>query len=97
MPCGCEIGLTNNKGLFKGRPGYVVPGRSASRVDGPFVGPQQRRLCLRLAGGPFGWRQGRGQRAPRKTFSDAVQGIVSTSTGARDRDEKEEDQPVESL
>lgn len=47
--------LTDNKGLFEGGPCDVVPRRSAGRVDGPFVRPQQWRLRLRLAGGPFGW------------------------------------------
>lgn len=48
--------LTNNKGLFEGGPSDVVPRRSAGGVDGPFVCPQQWRLCLRLARGPFLWR-----------------------------------------
>lgn len=57
-PQGADVGggcLTDNKGLFEGGPGHVVPGGSAGGVDGPFVGPQQRRLRLRLARGPF-WR-----------------------------------------
>lgn len=80
--------LTDHKGLFEGRPGHVVPRRPAGRVDGAFVGPQQWRLRLGLAGGPFGRRQRRGQRAARHTFSDAVQGIVSASAAGRDVETK---------
>lgn len=80
--------LTDHKGLFEGRPGHIVPGRPAGRVDGTFVGPQQRRLRLGLAGGPFGRWQRRGQRAARQTFSDAVQGIVSASAAGRDVETK---------
>lgn len=77
--------LTDNKGLFEGGACNVVPRRSAGGVDGPFVRPQQRRLGLGLARGPFLWRQRRGQRAPGDTVWEAVQGIVPTATAVKDR------------
>lgn len=48
--------LTDNESLFERGPGDVVPRRPSGGVDGPFVGPQQWRLRLGLAGGPFPWR-----------------------------------------
>lgn len=76
--------LTDNKGLFEGRPRDVVPWRSASSVDGPFVGPQQRRFRLGLARGAFWWREGRGQRAAGGMACEAVQRIISAPTEVKD-------------
>lgn len=76
--------LTDNKGLFEGRPRDVVPWRSASSVDGPFVRPQQRRFRLGLACGAFWWREGRGQRAAGGMACEAVQRIISAPTEVKD-------------
>lgn len=76
--------LTDNKGLFEGGPRDVVPWRSACSVDGPLVGPQQRRFRLGLAGGAFWWREGRGQRAAGGKAGEAVQRIISAPTEVKD-------------
>lgn len=72
--------LTDDEGLFEGGPRDVVPGRPAGGVDGPLVGPQQRRLRLALAGGLLPRRYRRGQRAAGR----AVRGVVSAPTGVED-------------
>lgn len=69
--------LTDDEGLFEGGPGDIVPRWSAGGVDGPLVGPQQRRLCLGLARGPFTWRQRRGQRTAGDPVGETVHGIFS--------------------
>lgn len=48
--------LTDDEGLLEGSPCDVVPRWPAGSVDGPLIGPQQRGLRLRLAGGAFSWR-----------------------------------------
>lgn len=88
--------LTDDERLLERRPGDVVPRRPAGDVDRPLVGPEQRRLRLRLARRPFPWRQGRGQGADaRDPLGEAVEGVVSAPTG-REHNTGQDTQMLES-